>query len=536
MGTAFSKGRRSRESSLNATKSSKTNSKSKTSKNGEENGKTASAAPQPPPKTLHANITGSSSSSNHNHPYLNSLNANQMEINTGLTSSVYIPSNSKSLSSQYKNTPAPTQPLRNNTTDKHLNTISMHKLLAFGWIRQNCLSSQLQPPLPLHADSAPHEIPANILELCFEYIYIERMLFCLIASESDKISTIQAIDMNNAYKSQYQISRDVNMGWDTNGICIYSEHDLRLPLHIVRDFKLEPLATRYHALFKCGSQHSRDSKCLLIPHTQFQYMHHKNSYNASRSNIDDNVISAYVWDLPAMPSNIAAFGNAVAYSPQHGLVSIGGAQADAFLGAGSHSGVLQLSWDSYRHKDGDEDYKEQPLRWKSLRRMGTGRAHASSTFINTADGTESLFVCGGDLNGSVEVYNFAENSWRDAANTNVSRECAGIYYDRHENVIYLGGGHGAQKKIECYDVARDEWMIFPNTQCNHDFYPSLFKSSFHYDILYIMSPKSNLCEYIDKREGKWNNAQWNIIYDYELHDRLFRVPEEVDFDQFRFIN
>ena len=50
-----------------------------------------------------------------------------------------------------------------------------------------------------------------------------------------------------------------------------------------------------------------------------------------------------------------------------------------------------------------------------------------------------------------------------------------------------------------------------------DFYPSLFKSSFHYDILYIISPKSNLCEYIDKREGKWE-----IIHEYELHDKLFR--------------
>ena len=166
----------------------------------------------------------------------------------------------------------------------------------------------------------------------------------------------------------------------------------------------------------------------------------------------------------------------------------------------------------------------------------TGRSFACSTFFNDAHGVEHLFLCGGDLNGSVEVYNFADNKWSDVANTNVSRECAGIFYDVMDNLIYLGGGHGAQKKIECYDLVKNEWNIFPNTTCKHDFYPSLFKSSYHYDILYIVSPKSNLCEYIDKREGKWSNAKWNIIYDHELHDKLFKIPNEVDFDQFRFIN
>ena len=140
------------------------------------------------------------------------------------------------------------------------------------------------------------------------------------------------------------------------------------------------------------------------------------------------------------------------------------------------------------------------------------------------------------MNGSVEVYDFEGNRWLDVANTNVSRECAGIYHDSSENLIYLGGGHGAQRKIECFDMHKNEWNIFPSTLSMHDFYPSLFKSSYHFDILYIVSPKSNLIEYIDIREGKWNNAKWNILYDHELHERIFKIPNEVDFDQFRFIS
>ena len=246
------------------------------------------------------------------------------------------------------------------------------------------------------------------------------------------------------------------------------------------------------------------------------------------------MLDAYIWNLPPMPQTLGSFGNTVSYSNVHGLVTIGGVQPDVFLGAGSYSGAFQLKWTQNRHHQDEE--KEAALKWKSLRRMNTGRAHASSTFFTDYSGTEYLFICGGDLNGSVEVYNFETNTWRDVANTNVSRECAGICYDNFENQIYLGGGHGAQQKIEMYNIERDEWNIFPSTKCNHDFYPSLFKSSFHYEILYIVSPKSNLCEYIDKREGKWNNAKWDIIYDHELHDKLFRIPDEVDFEQFRFFN
>eukprot|EP01084_Bolivina_argentea_P240428 403926_1 len=375
-----------------------------------------------------------------------------------------------------------TESSRNNTTDKHLNTLTMHKLLTFGWIRSYCM--------PRHNTKSDH-IPTNVLETCFEFIYIERIVFCFIASHS-----IQAVDIHNVYKTQYQSSPQVNVGYDTNGICIYSGSHIVFPSDITSKHHINTLNRSYHTIFKCGSLNSKTSTAMIIPKQQF-----RSKYSPS----NDNIMAAYEWRLPEMPSDIAAYGNTVSFSSLNGLISIGGTQPDIFLGAGSYSGVFQLKW--------NDQMTMKEVSWRALRRMNTGRAHASSTFFSSPEGTQQLFVCGGDLNGSVEVYSFDKNQWTDVANTNVSRECAGIYYEAYENVIYLGGGHGAQKKIEWYDITKDEWNIFPDRCCNHDFYPSLFVSCYHYDILYIISPKSNLCEYIDRREGK----KWNILYDKEMH-------------------
>merc|ERR1719295_947307 len=112
-----------------------------------------------------------------------------------------------------------------------------------------------------------------------------------------------------------------------------------------------------------------------------------------------------------------------------------------------------------------------------MERMSSGRAFASSTLFADKEGVQRLFVCGGDLNGSVEVYDFEEGTWTDMANTTVSRESAGIYHDAQGDCIYLGGGHGAQRKVECFDLWRSEWRICPDTNVDHDFYPAMFRKA-----------------------------------------------------------
>ena len=289
MGTAFAKGRNKNKQSSVGNGSSMSKNKNKHSNvsisvnnnGGDNNGYNAIGNNM---KGIKPTYTGSSSISQDDikqqHPYLNTLNPNNIEVNTGLTNRNLIPSNSKSHSSL--NTPKPQRELRNNTTDKHLNTLAMHKLLCFGWIRQNCLPSSEDDN-----NEDKKEISINILEICFEFIYIEKMMFCFIASENEKISTLQAIDINNIYKSQFQLSRDLNIGYDTNGICIYSEKNIKLPSLIKNKYSLNTIKNRYHCIFKCGSEKSRDSRCLIIPQSQFAYNANKSNYNASR-NIDDN--------------------------------------------------------------------------------------------------------------------------------------------------------------------------------------------------------------------------------------------------------
>ena len=217
-----------------------------------------------------------------------------------------------------------------------------------------------------------------------------------------------------------------------------------------------------------------------------------------------------------------------------------------FIPAGTCNGAWCLEWSELNdhglgHQYGDDDGAEEDrlmdsvhdldqMRWEELDRMNSGRAFASSTFFVDKGGDERLFVCGGDLNGSVETFDFGEGRWSDMANTNVSRESAGIYYDAMGDCIYLGGGHGAQRKVECFDLWRSEWRICPDTNVDHDFHPSMFRKTPYSKVLFIVSPKANLCEYMDEREEKWK-----IMYDQEFHDKIFQIPDHIDFEQFQFL-
>eukprot|EP01084_Bolivina_argentea_P003571 6717_1 len=406
--------------------------------------------------------------------------------------------------------------LCNNTTDKHLNTITMYKLLMFGWIRKYCKPESYDTNNIIIYNN---NIPNMIAELCFQFIYVERILFCFIASHTESVSIIQSIDIHNIYKT-HMMSPAINIGYDTSGICIYSESQITFPTDICHKYNINTPKYKYHTIFKCGSHNRRESKAIIIPKKQFL---------STNKKLENKTMLAYEWPLPPLLRDYGCFANSVSFSSTQGLVSIGGIYTErgAFRGFGAYGGVFQLKIGCNNTEN--SNYQQ---RWKLLRRMNTGRAHANSTFFRDKNGNEKLFVCGGDLNGSVEVYSFENNKWINVSNTNVSRECAGIYYHKSENLIFLGGGHGAQNKIECYDMYKNEWNIFPNTNCNHDFYPNLFIDSFHCNILYIISPKSNLCEYIDMREGK----TWNILYYEQMHNQLFNIPNHVDFEQIRFLN
>ena len=74
---------------------------------------------------------------------------------------------------------------------------------------------------------------------------------------------------------------------------------------------------------------------------------------------------------PPMPSEFAAFGNAVAFnSAQSGLVSVGVTAPPQFLGFSGYAGAWRLHFGHHQRDD--------KLKWRRMGRMGTGRAYASS--------------------------------------------------------------------------------------------------------------------------------------------------------------
>ena len=54
------------------------------------------------------------------------------------------------------------------------------------------------------------------------------------------------------------------------------------------------------------------------------------------------------WKLPALPLDIASYGNSVCFSNRYGLVSVGGTQPNQFVAAGSYHGAWCLQWNGLK--------------------------------------------------------------------------------------------------------------------------------------------------------------------------------------------
>jgi len=76
----------------------------------------------------------------------------------------------------------------------------------------------------------------------------------------------------------------------------------------------------------------------------------------------------------------------------------------------------------------------------------------------------------------------------------------------------VGGGNGAERKIEFYDVNKNQWYFdrdnIPLTNEKHNVYPIIWLQEGHR--LYIASVKANGVEMIDLRQ---ENRKWSVVYD-----------------------
>ena len=67
----------------------------------------------------------------------------------------------------------------------------------------------------------------------------------------------------------------------------------------------------------------------------------------------------------------------------------------------------------------------------------------------------------------IEMFDFKENKWSNAASLNHRREKCGIYYERFSQNI--GGGWGGENKtatncVEYYDIHKNKWIEIASRQ------------------------------------------------------------------------
>eukprot|EP01084_Bolivina_argentea_P168936 292871_1 len=89
-----------------------------------------------------------------------------------------------------------------------------------------------------------------------------------------------------------------------------------------------------------------------------------------------------------------------------------------------------------------------------------------------------LICCGGrpdDYLEYVDLYDFEENSWTQLSKMVKPRFRSGICTEKIKRKrVYVGGGRAANKSVEFYDIAKNEWFLLPETNKEHSLRPMLW--------------------------------------------------------------
>ena len=158
----------------------------------------------------------------------------------------------------------------------------------------------------------------------------------------------------------------------------------------------------------------------------------------------------------------------------------------------------------------------QNWEWRDEGVAQTSHGFMSSVIVKNDASQEKLICVGGSDrdNGSTrcDLYDIENKEWTKIANMNFPRHRTGIYDDKWQQRIYVGGGNGAERKIEYYDLNKNKWYFDPEnipfTSMKHNIYPIIWQQDGH--SLYIASVKANGVEMVDLRQ---QNRKWNVVYD-----------------------
>merc|ERR1712154_520195 len=103
-------------------------------------------------------------------------------------------------------------------------------------------------------------------------------------------------------------------------------------------------------------------------------------------------------------------------------------------------------------------------------------------------------------------------------NTTKHRSNSGIVYDeKKRRVLVAGGDRYENSEIEMFDVTKNLWILYENTQCVHYTKPVLWTSE--NEMLYMATCKGDV-SYIDLRS---NDKRWTIHSPDEFGIGSYRV-------------
>jgi len=216
---------------------------------------------------------------------------------------------------------------------------------------------------------------------------------------------------------------------------------------------------------------------------------------------------AMSWNLPRFP--LKTGGSAVAFSPRHGLLSVGGyrsAQCHA-LSFSSPSFVGQtLEW-----------------QWAALPAMSESRWFPSCAMMDA----DTLVAAAGSSADheplrSVEVLRFDDSDsgsgggggtaaaamWRPLASCHRARKYGGLSAAGTSGQLLLGGGDHATHSVESFDAEQNRWTELPDTERPHRYYPNLWRDAANESLIYISCSYSNCVERLDLRasDGRWRTV------------------------------
>eukprot|EP01083_Nonionella_stella_P083974 232293_1 len=351
----------------------------------------------------------------------------------------------------------------------------------------------------LDGASAMRIIPDTIIHLCDMYYSTQNIIFYFgveSRTQDNLLSIVDLDDMDRQLKKkhifQYPLQEASHHYIQCAGMCHQSE--IKLPKHIRNKVPLQFHSNTEYVdiLFKCGGW---------------------NGIKSSVGNINTSCW-AYIWksedkyfehicplQLPAFPKN-NCYGQSIVWSgKQQCLYSITRYHLHRFS-------LHDWKWETPNDQQLLTPFAVRPR-----------RGFMSSVIVTNDLNQERLISVGGgaiesDSNGVkyCDLYDIEKDEWMTIADLNYGRHRAGVYHDKWSQRLFIGGGNGAERKIEYYDLNKNKWYFdkcnIPLTRRKHNIYPLIWNQDGH--LLYIASIKANGVEFVDLRQ---ENRRWNVVYD-----------------------